>query len=555
MKLALTLILSLFLANVASAATYYIRPGGGDATECTGLANVDYDGSGTGEACAWAHPMQALRPNTGARIAGGDTLIIGSGSYDMGYDYTLADDDRNWGNCHSSWPYDCWMRPIPDGTSGAPTKIYGEGYDTGCKNPPELWGTQRAYGIINLTDSDWVEIKCLELTDHLGCTSGHCTGTCPNGATVLNCPTGSGATVLWAARGVFAYNATNILIEDVNIHGLSHSGIMAGKVTNFETNRVRIVANGTAGWHGDTSNADDSNSGDIIMRNGEIAWNGCVETYPEGQITGCWGQQSGGYGDGIGTGPTAGDWLLEDMFVHHNTSDGIDLLYNSDAATTIIRRTRAWSNSGNQMKVAGAATIENNYIYGTCSYWWGGGTGGSGVGRFAMEYPGDICRALGAALVVGAPEITGTQVTVVNNTITGAGDCLFQFGGGLDTSVTLFANNFLHGQDDWYVHTYDELTDQTCGIYDDGDNDGTTGTITYSNNHIYDVKNGTCPGDSVCTDPQIITSTLHGFNGRPSSSASPLVDAGDATYAPADDVNGTARPIGSADDVGAFESY
>ena len=40
----------------------------------------------------------------------------------------------------------------------------------------------------------------------------------------------------------------------------------------------------------------------------------------------CWAQQTGGYGDGLGTTSTGGQWLIEDSFFHHNTSDGLDLL-------------------------------------------------------------------------------------------------------------------------------------------------------------------------------------------------------------------------------------
>src|SRR5579864_3749198 len=73
-----------------AATTYYIRTDGGSFTQCTGKVDAPYPGSGSNQACAWHHPFDALPPNTDitpptpARIAGGDTVIIEPGSYEMG---------------------------------------------------------------------------------------------------------------------------------------------------------------------------------------------------------------------------------------------------------------------------------------------------------------------------------------------------------------------------------------------------------------------------------------------------------------------------------------
>src|SRR5579885_3133084 len=48
--------------NTASATTYYVRTDGGTPTQCTGLANAAYSGSGSGQSCAWHSPMDALPP-------------------------------------------------------------------------------------------------------------------------------------------------------------------------------------------------------------------------------------------------------------------------------------------------------------------------------------------------------------------------------------------------------------------------------------------------------------------------------------------------------------
>lgn len=41
--------------------TYYVRNGGSNTTNCTGQADLDYDGSGTNENCAFSNPMDAVR--------------------------------------------------------------------------------------------------------------------------------------------------------------------------------------------------------------------------------------------------------------------------------------------------------------------------------------------------------------------------------------------------------------------------------------------------------------------------------------------------------------
>ncbi|MBL7063985.1 MAG: hypothetical protein ISS49_07215 [Anaerolineae bacterium] len=152
----------------AQGSAYYVRTDGGSPDQCTGQTDAAYPGSGSGQDCAWDHPFRALPPDGTPRIAAGDTLIIASGSYTMGLGAPGA------GNCDSAYPWDCHVPPIPSGPDpGHPTRILGAGWDSGCANPPELWGTERSWYILNLTDSSNVEIACLEITDHSACVEFH----------------------------------------------------------------------------------------------------------------------------------------------------------------------------------------------------------------------------------------------------------------------------------------------------------------------------------------------------------------------------------------------
>ncbi|MDP2654436.1 MAG: hypothetical protein Q8Q08_10455, partial [Candidatus Omnitrophota bacterium] len=79
----------IFFADSAWSATYYVRPDGGTATQCTGLADAPYPGTGTGKACAFSHPFWAHAPSKHpTKLKGGDTLIIDGSNkaqYMMGY--------------------------------------------------------------------------------------------------------------------------------------------------------------------------------------------------------------------------------------------------------------------------------------------------------------------------------------------------------------------------------------------------------------------------------------------------------------------------------------
>ena len=215
----------------ADTTTWYVHPDGGSPDQCTGLVNAPYPGSGTDQPCAWDHPFRALPPDGTPRIAGGDTLIIGAASYMMGYGAPGAD------ACESDYPWDCYMPPVPSGPDPAhPTRILGEGWDTGCSDPPELWGAERAYMLLNLTDSSNVEIACLEITDHPDCVEFHSGG--------LACERDTYSFGPWAAIGLYAEDSANVRLHDLNIHGLAHGGVWAGRLTDWTVEDVRIAGNG-----------------------------------------------------------------------------------------------------------------------------------------------------------------------------------------------------------------------------------------------------------------------------------------------------------------------
>jgi hypothetical protein len=501
------------LSSTVDAATFYVRSDGGTPTQCTGRSDAAYPGSGTSQACAWRHPFHALPPGRTARIAGGDTLVVGGGNYMIGIGAPGAE------HCTSSASYDCHLGKVPSGPSATqPTRIVGKGFDAGCKAPPQLWGTERAFTVFDLRGSSNVEIGCFEVTDRHACIRGHGAGnSCPS--------TGS-----WARAGLVAQDSSNVKLTDLNIHGMADKGIHAGRLRDWTMTRVTLRANGWVGWDGDVGAGNSSNSGNIIFRQSEIAWNGCAEKYPSTDIHACWGQQKGGYGDGLGTHQTAGHWLFEDTLVHHNTSDGIDLLYMAEGGSVTFRRVWAEGNAGNQLKTKGNARIENSVIVGNCGYF---------DGRFPGMVSGDHCRAQGNSLSLGM--FNSSVVELVNNTITSEGDCLVLSTGGTSTARLNMWNNVMIGFRD-----RTGAGENSCLHY------AASGTpaINWRKNHVSNVKNNTCPSGSLCgSAPKLVNATHTGFDATPQT-GSPLINAADGTVAPSTDYHHRTR---STADIGAVE--
>jgi hypothetical protein len=432
-----------------SGVTFYIRLDGGSAGQCTGLVDAPYPGSGTSQPCAWNHPFQALSPDGTLRITGGDTLIIGSGDYQMGYGAPGSE------SCDYEGSYECHMPPIPSGSDSThPTRLLGAGWDSGCTAPPQLWGSGRPWFIVNLTDSSNIEVACLEITDHSSCIEDHLF---PAGGSPYTCQRDTPPYGDWAASGLYAEDSANVQLKDLNIHGLANTGILAGRLTDWSVENMRIVGNGLAGWNGDID-GEDANTGTLTFHHWLVAWNGCGETYPEGQHIGCWGQEAGGYGDGVGTGTTSGHWIIEDSAFLNNTSDGLDLLYARLPGSVIeIRRTIAEGNDGNQIKVtASQAIIENTIVISNCGHFHG------------MPYwnNDDDCRAGGDALAFDLQP--GGQITIVNSTVTSQGGCLVIAGCALDQTCNgsekvLMRNLLFQGQKIFFTPDED-----TCfAWYDD----------------------------------------------------------------------------------------
>ena len=505
--------------------TYYVRPKGGSRSQCSGQVNADHAGS-KARACAFNHPFQLLAPGRSPLLKGGDTVVIANGTYRMGVGAPGAE------GCSKAYPWDCHMPPIPSGTAAAPTRILGQGWNGGCGTSPQLYGAERSFVVLNLTGSDYVQLRCLDITDHSGCVEYHRGG--------LSCNRGSAPYGDWSATGLRASDSEGVYLKQVKIHGLAHHGVLAGRLKNWTLEDVSISGNGWVGWDGDLLSGSDSNSGKLTFRRVTIAYNGCAETYPGGKPVGCWGQSAGGYGDGLGTGATGGDWLFEDCRILHNTSDGLDLLYHSLGGSITIRRMRAEGNAGNQIKVTGNASVDNSVLVGNCSYFKGK----------SFTYNVDHCRALGNTVEAFFQQ--GKKISLTNNTIYGNGDVLLDVGVrqgySCDGSESLVVVNnvFLGGVD------HHQPAEKSALYYRQGCS-GLNPAAGY--NLAYNVK-GSCtlgPQD-LCKNPLLgpLSGDAYGMVPR---TGSPAIDSGKRVggVVPAVDFLGRKRPAGTGVDRGAYE--
>ena len=429
----------------ACATTWYVRTDGGDATRCSGA--VDRPAAGAeGDACAWSHPFMALPPGGTPRIAGGDTLRIAPGSYRMGLGAPGSD------GCAADWSWDCHAPPLPSGPSPErPTRVLGTDGDGRCTSKPELWGSERSARVLDLSGASNVELRCLEITDRSSCVEHHCHGGECSGE-VQACKRDAPPFGDWAGTGVYARGSANVAIADVDVHGFAVRGFHVGGARDWTLERVRIAGNGWSGWDGDLGEGSSTNAGTLRFTDVEIAWNGCAERWPGGEPFGCWAQQAGGYGDVLGTAATGGHWIFERGSIHHNTSDGLDLLYLTPGGRLSIDGLRAFANAGNQVKSSGNARIANADIDGDCGF-FARGRHASGNMR-----EGDHCRALGNAVVAALSP--GARVELVGNRIRGTGDCLVVAEGGDASAEVRLTGNTLQG-----APGFANPSRQACGFY------------------------------------------------------------------------------------------
>lgn len=501
--------------------TYYVRTDGGSARECDGLHDKPLAGAQQ-RACAWSGPMVALPPEGEARIQGGDRLVIRPGAYMIGLGAPGSE------NCSSSYPWDCRMQPVPSGPNAKqPTRIIGGLSENGgeaCKGGlPELWGNERVGTVLNLKGSNHVRLACLEITDRSECVEFH-----PgrNKCERDKFPYGR-----WASTGLYAKDSRHVELINIDIHGMALHGVLAGRLTDWRLENVRLAANGWSGWNGDLGGENSSNDGELSFTKWLVEWNGCGETYPDRKPVGCWS----GYGDGVGTAATAGHWNIENSIFRFNTSDGLDLLYHRGPG--VIRLNRVWAegNAGNQIKTLGSLVMTNSVVIATCGHF----------DKKPYTHQVDNCRALGDAMAVSAASPKDT-LQVVNNTIVSEGNVAVLTGGPAGSQAR-FANNVIVG-----LPVFFSKSKNSADLFSNGD----AVKIEEVANLKQDLRNAQCSGPQVrCAAAGLVETARDRVDIalRPDSAARDSGSAAPGAISGPLDYRGQPRLRGKAPDRGAVE--
>lgn len=530
--------------------TWFIRPDGGDRRQCTGNVDAAYRGKGARQPCAFNHPYYLFtNEEYGDKswvVKGGDTIIIRGGPYRMGYKGPNSKD--YWGNCPGD-PYGCAMPPLPSGTPTQPTRLLGENYQN-CDKKTQLYGGYALGHIISLGGSKNVDVECFELTDH-----GQCTRVGAGFPASEVCQTGYPLSD-YAGVGIATSNSTaNVLLKNLDIHGFTTQGIFGPIGGTVTVDHVRIAGNGGAGWNFDdgsgTKNTPDATVHASYLT---VEWNGCNEEYPITHavpIFSCFDQESGGYGDGVGTPGTPLNFTCDHCIFRYNTQDGLDLLHVSGSLISITDSS-SYGNMGQQWKMGAMHSVvfQNNLTVHNCRRL---SAPMAGAPEGYHRYLSLFCRAAGDGIAFSVND--GGTYIFRNNSFAGYGTVSYDIScSGTCTKANIIFQNNLH------VGYKDPVGGQLPAIF------YTTGLprnpfIAKDHNIYYNMR--TCPFGLTehCTNPKI--ANMPGWSGEASldginfhlTSGSPARGAGIAVPELMKDYDGVQRPANSADDIGAFQYH
>ncbi len=527
---------------------WFIRPDGGDRTQCTGTVDAVYRGKGSKQPCAFKHPYYLFTNdvynNKQWIVAGGDTVILRGGPYRMGYKGPNPKD--MWGSCPGD-AFNCLMPPLPSGTPDHPTRFLGENYE-GCKKKTQLFGGFVLAAIINLRGSKNVDVECLEVTDHSQCIrggSGYPASEACSNSTPLSDSAGTGI--------ITDSQTSGILLKNLDIHGLTSRGIMGAIGGDITVDHMRLAFNGMAGWDFDDGQGAQSAPGATVRASYlTVEWNGCNEEYPIAHsipASTCFDQESGGYGDGIGTPNTPLSFSCDHCTFRYNTQDGFDLLHMSGSLISVTNST-SYGNMGQQWKMGPMQRIlfQNNVTVNNCRRMSAAMPGApDGYRRYLSLF----CRAAGDGISFVVND-SGSYV-FQNNSFAGYGATSYDIecSGKCSKANIIYQNNLNIGYKD-------PVTGKLPAIF------YTTGLprnpfVAQDHNIYHNMRSCPFGWTEHCKDPKI--ANMPAWNGEASldglnfhlSATSPAREEGVVVPGLNTDHDGVSRSLGGQAGVGAFQ--
>jgi hypothetical protein len=440
--------------------TYHVNPAiGGDRYTanhttglCNGLANSAPIGSTPNQNCAfnlatllWNDPYTYADSNW--ILLGGDVAVFHSTGL---MQIAGSPNSSALGNpCYGIGTY-CAPPSIPSGSSSSHTRLIGENYNACSHNVTKmgfpyveadptltahLWAGGGANWALSMQNSQYVDVQCIELTDHAQCGG-------PVGCGGLD----YGGNGIVTSNTVPAVNGNNLL-QDLNIHGFQSRGIIGNIGGPWTRTRVRVAFNGQAGIDYDPGGHEASINGTEIWNYVQVGGNGCYEEYPIVHAFpvpsgGCYDDVSGGYGDGVGTPIMGGiNFSLNHTYFFYNTQDGGDLGHMTGQTISVIN-TLCEGNMGGCIKNGPnlVQAVNNNLDLGNCAAM---STAIPGSVAGFNSHLSDYCRAgdqnginmLSNGTLFSLATSVGTAVTDV-----GGGD--YRSSAPVGTVIAIYNQNF-----------------------------------------------------------------------------------------------------------------
>jgi hypothetical protein len=542
-----TIVSASYTITVAISQTWYVNGQGGTRYsvnqtngQCNGKSAAAYPGSGVNQNCAfkdirylWADGSSTTNaiagpPSWGWIGSSGDTYLIDCRA---GASCRIGQSGPNSGDAFglSGDPFDTGAPPPISGTPSAHTRILGINH-AACLTPAakaHINGGFGANAVFSLAGVSYVDVACLDITDFSSCgltgQTNHCNGNFPYSD--------------YATYGIQTNNkTTNTTITDVNIHGLAAAGMLGPTGDGVVVTRVALIGNAGAGWNMDDSTGT-TGTGHLTISFLTVNWNGCAEEFPivdPVPYSDCTDDQSGGFGDGLGTATETSDpaWTMsiDHSIAANNTQDGFDLLHlQGGGSTATISRSLMYGNMGQQLKLGTAGNAANNLIVGDCN-------------ALRQAIPGtpsgynsrlsDFCRASDVPVVMTVAD-GGLTTRFIFNTLYSANT----IGVEVDPNGPCTTTCFLQYEDNVFIGFENNAEDG----YPSGGNLKFPTPIffganpilsspgsTFTNNATYHPRDGwACPQtdwneqNAVCTDPGLVDETYHLFGFGNMSVASP----------------------------------
>ncbi|WP_263366338.1 hypothetical protein [Edaphobacter bradus] len=360
----------------------------------------------------------------------------------------------------------------------------------------------------------------------------------------------------YAAVGITTNAKTaEITLRNIDIHGLTTRGILGPIGGKFTVDHVRIAFNGAAGWDfDDGGNTPSGPASAVVASHLTVEWNGCNEEFPITHAVpafSCFDQESGGYGDGIGTPDSPLNFSCDHCIFRYNTQDGFDLLHTSGSVIS-IRNSTSYGNMGQQWKMGAMKSVlfQNNITVNNCSRMSAPFDGSPSTYH---RYLSLFCRAGGDGITFRISN--GSKYIFQNNSFAGYGATSYDIAcwERCDNVGIIFQNNLNIGYKN-------PTTGNVPGVFY-LDNVQVNPFASLDHNIFFNMR--ICPPgiSQRCSDPKIAKMPL--WNGEASlddidfhlTPASPARGGGVAPVGISEDHDGRALLPGAGYDVGAYHFH